>query len=105
MDRGKGRNTDTDRKHRFQPCVHFTAREKDRGVWNMALFRLHRNFWQLTIKRNPSSHSILLVTRQKVAPVEAWSFKNTALAAQIYMLACSAHGLATCPMEGFDGRR
>ena len=40
-----------------------------------------------------------------VSSLEAWSYKNTAIAASWYMLACSAHGLDTCPMEGFDGRR
>jgi nitroreductase len=40
-----------------------------------------------------------------VSTLEAWSFKNTAIAASWYMMACSAHGLDTCPMEGFDGRR
>lgn len=34
-----------------------------------------------------------------------WSYKNTALAAATYMLAATAHGLTTAPMEGFDERR
>jgi len=34
-----------------------------------------------------------------------WSYKNTALAASTYMLAATAHGLTTAPMEGFDERR
>lgn len=33
---------------------------------------------------------------------ETWSQKNTMLVAMTYLLACAAHGLATCPMEGFD---
>ncbi|CAN0026938.1 unnamed protein product, partial [Choristocarpus tenellus] len=41
----------------------------------------------------------------QVSSVEAWAFKNTALAAQTYILACTARGLATCPMEGYDARR
>lgn len=36
---------------------------------------------------------------------ESWAYKNTMLAAQNYMLAATAHGLATSPMEGFDGSR
>lgn len=36
---------------------------------------------------------------------EAWAFKSTSLACMSYMLAASAWGLATAPMEGFDGRR
>lgn len=34
---------------------------------------------------------------------EAWAFKNTAFAAQTLMLAATAHGLASCAMEGFNG--
>ena len=34
-----------------------------------------------------------------------WSFKNTTIAAQTYMLAARAFGLDTCPMEGFDERK
>lgn len=41
----------------------------------------------------------------QVGSAEAWSFKNTALAAQTFILSCAAHGLATAPMEGFDARR
>jgi nitroreductase len=33
---------------------------------------------------------------------EAWGFKATSLAAMTYLLSCTAHGLATAPMEGFD---
>lgn len=36
---------------------------------------------------------------------EAWAFKNTMLAAQIFMLAITAHGYDSCPMEGFDATR
>lgn len=37
--------------------------------------------------------------------LDAWASKNVGLAAQTYMLAAQAHGLATAPMEGFDERR
>ncbi|KAG5184897.1 putative nitroreductase family, partial [Tribonema minus] len=40
-----------------------------------------------------------------VTSTEAWSYKHAGLAAQTYLLAATAHGLATAPMEGFDGRR
>ena len=36
---------------------------------------------------------------------EAWALKGCMLAAQSYMLAATAHGLATAPMEGFDAER
>lgn len=49
--------------------------------------------------------SLLLFDAIKVYSVEAWSFKNTALAVQTYMLACTAYGMTTAPMEGFDARR
>ncbi|KAL7549333.1 hypothetical protein ACHAWF_012603 [Thalassiosira exigua] len=38
-------------------------------------------------------------------PVESWSYKNAGIAAQTFTLAATAHGLATCMMEGFDSRR
>ncbi|TDH66576.1 uncharacterized protein CCR75_005630 [Bremia lactucae] len=33
---------------------------------------------------------------------EAWSFKQTSFAAATFLYAAQVHGLATCPMEGFD---
>lgn len=36
--------------------------------------------------------------------MEAYTFKQTSLVAQTFMLAASAAGYATCPMEGFDPR-
>jgi nitroreductase len=38
-------------------------------------------------------------------PLIAWSYKSAMAAAQTYMLACAAAGLATHPMEGFDASR
>lgn len=40
-----------------------------------------------------------------IESVECWSYKNTALAAQTYMLAATSHDLATCAMEGYDSRK
>ena len=40
-----------------------------------------------------------------IEPVQAWSYKNTALALQSYVLAATSHDLGTCIMEGFDARR
>lgn len=40
-----------------------------------------------------------------IEPVQAWSYKNVALAAQSYVLAATSHDLGTCLMEGFDPRR
>jgi len=36
---------------------------------------------------------------------ESWSFKNTMMACQIFLLAMRAHGYDSCPMEGFDATR
>ncbi|KAH7491526.1 hypothetical protein PRIC1_003062 [Phytophthora ramorum] len=33
---------------------------------------------------------------------EAWAFKQTTFAAATFLYAAQVHGLATCPMEGFD---
>lgn len=58
-----------------------------------------------------SAKSTLMSLASLAAPMptvnssEGWAFKNTALAAQTYMLACSAAGVFTNPMEGFDGAR
>ena len=40
-----------------------------------------------------------------IEPVQAWTYKSTALLAQTYVLAATSHGLATCIMEGYDSRR
>jgi len=37
--------------------------------------------------------------------IEAWSYKNASIMAQTFVLSATAHGLATCIMEGFDARR
>jgi nitroreductase len=39
------------------------------------------------------------------AGLKLWAAKSTALACENLMLAFSAHGFDTCPMEGFDSRR
>jgi nitroreductase len=40
-----------------------------------------------------------------IEPVQAWGYKNTALVAQSFVLAATSHDLATCMMEGYDGRK
>lgn len=40
-----------------------------------------------------------------VEPIQAWNYKNASLLAQTFVLAAESHDLATCMMEGFDGRR
>jgi nitroreductase len=45
--------------------------------------------------REPKSH----------ADMRVWAHKSTALACQTLMLALRAHGMDTCPMEGFDSKR
>ena len=37
--------------------------------------------------------------------LKAYVWKQTLMPVQTFMLAASSHGLATCPMEGFDERR
>lgn len=37
--------------------------------------------------------------------VQSWSFKNTSLVAQTFVLAATSHGIDTCLMEGYDDRR
>lgn len=40
-----------------------------------------------------------------IEPVQAWGYKNAGLAAQTFIYAAESYDLATCIMEGFDGRR
>ena len=40
-----------------------------------------------------------------VEPIQAWSYKNASLLAQTFVYAAESYDLATCIMEGFDGRR
>lgn len=40
-----------------------------------------------------------------IEPVQAWAYKNTSLLAQSFVLAAASHDLATCIMEGYDGRK
>lgn len=37
--------------------------------------------------------------------IQAWSYKNTSLMAQTFVLAATSQGLSTCLMEGYDSRR
>lgn len=39
------------------------------------------------------------------AGLQLWAAKSAALACENFMLACSAHGFDTCPMEGLDSLR
>lgn len=47
----------------------------------------------------------LLQPVPRVERPETWASKNAMLAAMSFMLAATAHGLSTCPMEGFDAAR
>lgn len=40
-----------------------------------------------------------------VEPVHAWAYKNTSLVAQSFVFAAGSHDLASCMMEGYDGRK
>jgi nitroreductase len=39
-----------------------------------------------------------------IDPILAWSYKNTGLLVQSFVLAATSHGLSTCIMEGLDSR-
>jgi nitroreductase len=46
-----------------------------------------------------------LRTSPSVSTTQAWSYKNASMVAMTVMLAAQAHGISSCPMEGFDARR
>lgn len=58
------------------------------------LKQLSTSFLSSTVRQMPG-----------IEPIQAWSYKNTALAVQSYMLAATSHDLATAVMEGYDPRR
>ncbi len=57
------------------------------------------------IKRAVTSVVSSVSPTPSVVGPEAWAIKAASMAAQSYLLAATAHGLATAAMEGFDGRR
>ena len=63
--------------------------------------------WLSTKIRIAVSHLRSPIQPSPVIPNEtlSWSIKNTIFAAQTFMLAATANGLGTAPMEGFDERR
>lgn len=48
-----------------------------------------------------------MVPREPItnSDLQLWATKSTALACENFMLAASAHGFDTCPMEGLDSKR
>lgn len=58
-----------------------------------------------TVKSAASSLLSPLRPMPTVNSPEAWAFKHTMMAAQTLILAATAHGLDTAPMEGFDQGR
>jgi nitroreductase len=70
-------------------------------------FLLNHKGWLSSSIKQLATH---LLSPLKAAPVIKsdsieWSVKNTSFAAQTFMLAAAANGLATAAMEGFDERR
>ena len=59
-----------------------------------------------TLLKTISTHFLANVQAMPVVePVQAWGYKNTALLAQTFVYAAASHDLATCMMEGYDGRK
>ncbi len=59
-----------------------------------------------TLLKNVSTNLLANVQAMPVVePVQAWGYKNTALLAQTLVYAAASHDLATCLMEGYDGRK
>ena len=75
------------------PIVYNQGLFGTRGILKKCIFFLRG--LKTPTPREPSSH----------ADMRVWAHKSTALACQTLMLALRAHGMDTCPMEGFDSRR
>ncbi len=63
------------------------------------------NLYMDKVKRAVTSAVSSFSPTPSVVGPEAWAIKGACMAAQSYLLAATSHGLATAPMEGFDGRR
>ncbi len=70
-----------------------------------ASFRLGEGHAATFLKQVATDFLSPLQPMPSIDPVQAWSYKNTALMAQTFVLAATSHDLGTCIMEGFDGRR
>lgn len=81
------------------------GREREGNV-NMLSGHLHS--WAQNLKKTAATAASLALGDSAPVPTintsEGWAFKNTSIAAGFYLLSCSAFGLATHPMEGFDSR-
>lgn len=59
-----------------------------------------------TLLKNVSTNFLANVQAMPVVePVQAWGYKNTSLLVQTFVYAAASHDLATCMMEGYDGRK
>jgi nitroreductase len=88
--------------------AHGKSEEYVNGLPSKITFLLGKG-WLSTKFRSVVTHLMSpLVAAPNIRSTDStteWAYKNTALAAAAYMYAATAHGLATCPMEGFDERR
>lgn len=102
----------------YRHFEHVIRHDKEAGAIDEEYEALLRKFVPLAFHTHPlglnwSWKAALLPLVRYVAPVPSlpavrrryWLAKQAALAAMNFMLAATAAGLATCPMEGFDERR
>ena len=79
-----------------------TPQELERMKHGIALFGGH----EAHLLKRAAAHGLSpLQPMPTIHAPEAWAFKQTMPAVQTLLLGATAAGLATCPMEGFDGRR
>lgn len=107
-----------DRRVAYRHFEHVIRRDKEAGAINEEYETLLRKFVPLAFHTHPLGLNWLWKATlpplvRYVAPVPSlpavnrryWLAKQAALAAMNFMLAATAAGLATCPMEGFDELR
>ena len=63
----------------------------------------HASTWLKQISTSLLSNTVKQMPG--IEPIQAWSYKNTALAVQSFVLSATSHDLATAIMEGYDPRR
>lgn len=107
-----------DKRVAYRHFVHVLRHDKEAGAIDVEYETLLRKFVPLAFHTHPLGlgwlwKATLPPLARFAVPVPSipavrrryWLAKQAALAAMNFMLAATAAGLATCPMEGFDERR
>lgn len=103
--------SDLEAHKRIQRILQLEKEHKMRHPNFLAIFPMTTNYLlgeghtATMLKQITSSVLSSLRPMPTIDPIMAWSYKNTGLLAQSYVLAAQSHDLATAIMEGYDSAR